>query len=66
MMKKKTLKVILVYNVIEIIEGLADHRDVSITTVWETPNVQEVGEYEIIDIIRKQIVIKRWKCLRRT
>ena len=50
---------ILVYNVIEIIEGLADHRDVSITTVRETPNVQEVGEYEIIDIIRKQIVIKR-------
>ena len=57
---------ILVYYVIDITEGLADHRDVSITTVWETPDMQEVGEYEIIDIIRKKIVIKRWKCLRRT
>ena len=44
---------ILVYYVIDITEGLADHRDVSITTVWETPDMQEVGEYEIIDIIRK-------------
>lgn len=34
-------------------EGLADYRNVSITTVWETPDVQEVSEDEIIDMIRK-------------
>ena len=46
-----TLRVIFEYNVIEITEELADHRDVGITTVWETPDVQpeEVSEGEITD-----------------